>query len=641
MFELTLLISAVATAMVYVLSAYGLVVTYRVAGVFNLALGYQAALAAFLYWQFVVDWGWSRYIGAILVVFIAGPLMGIVIQQVLFRKRREVLSSIIITLGLGVLINGVIQVLWGATSELRTVPSIFGDKFWRVGSTSLTVNELGVIASAAIIGVLVWLLLNRSRLGLHMRAVVDDPQLASATAIPYARVSAVAWIVASMLAAVSGVLLAPLLNLDVVLLAGLVVNAFAVAAFAGMSSLPLVVVGALLLAYVQAIVERYPDTFSFLGSGGRGVVPFVMLAIILLVHPAAQRTVRVVGGGMQRRLRERASGRVSVAVALTVVLTIVALNLNESWAFTGVQTACFAIAALSLVLLVGASGQISLCQVTFMGLSTIMLAKLTEKGVPWGVALGAGVLTSAAAGLIISLTAFRLRGLFLALITFAFAYAAMVMVFRNEDIISFAGLFVDRPGFFGWDLTDDRNYLIFVSGIVVLCILGVGAILRGPWGRALQTLSAGDSVAEVSGLPVRQWKMAVFTLSAALAGLAGGLYGAANLTVTGDSFLPEQSIFLLVFAVVGGITTPTGAVVAGIIAQAGDDILGLAIDNPGAWSLVLFGVMAIDTTIRYPAGLGGLLPQELPGLRALGARLRRRGATAGKDPTVPVAGGGS
>ncbi len=641
MFELTLLISAVATAMVYVLSAYGLVVTYRVAGVFNLALGYQAALAAFLYWQFVVDWGWSRYIGAIVVVFIAGPLMGIVIQQVLFRKRREVLSSIIITLGLGVLINGVIQVLWGATSELRTVPSIFGDKFWRVGSTSLTVNELGVIASAAVIGVLVWLLLNRSRLGLHMRAVVDDPQLASATAIPYARVSAVAWIVASMLAAVSGVLLAPLLNLDVVLLAGLVVNAFAVAAFAGMSSLPLVVVGALLLAYVQAIVERYPDTFSFLGSGGRGVVPFVMLAIILLVHPAAQRTVRVVGGGMQRRLRERASGSVSVAIALTVVLTIVCLNLNESWAFTGVQTACFAIAALSLVLLVGASGQISLCQVTFMGLSTIMLAKLTEKGVPWGVALGAGVLTSAAAGLIISLTAFRLRGLFLALITFAFAYAAMVMVFRNEDIISFAGLFVDRPPFFGWDLTDDRNYLIFVSGIVVLCILGVGAILRGPWGRALQTLSAGDSVADVSGIPVRQWKMAIFTLSAALAGLAGGLYGAANLTVTGDSFLPEQSIFLLVFAVVGGITTPTGAVVAGIIAQAGDDILGLAIDNPGAWSLVLFGVMAIDTTIRYPAGLGGLLPQELPGMKALGARLRRRKAPAGKEPPVPVAGGGS
>jgi branched-chain amino acid transport system permease protein len=342
---------------------------------------------------------------------------------------------------------------------------------------------------------------------------------------------------------------------------------------------------------------------------------------------------------MQARLRERASGNVSVAVALAIVLTIVAINLNESWAFTGAQVACYSIAALSLVLLVGASGQISMCQVTFMGLSTIMLAKLTEQGVPWGIALLGGILTSAFAGLLISLTAFRLRGLFLALITFAFAYAAMVLVFRNEDVISFAGLFVERPSFFGWDLDDDRNYMIFCSGIVVLCIVAVGALLNGPWGRALQTLSAGDSVADVSGLPVRQWKMAVFTLSAALAGLAGGLLGAANLTVTGDSFLPQQSIFLLVFAVVGGITTPTGAVMAGVIAQAGDDILGLVIDNPGAWSLVLFGIMAIDTTIRYPAGFGGLLPKEIPGLRALGKRLRR--LLPGREPPVPATGGGS
>ena len=641
MFELTLLISAVATAMVYVLSSYGLVVTYRVAGVFNLALGYQAALAAFLYWQLAVGWGWNTVLSALVVVLVAGPVMGLAIQQILFRKRREVLSSIIITLGLGVLISGFIAVFWGSTSELRTVPSVFGDKFWHVGSSSVTHNEVGVIVSAVIIGVVVWVLLNRSRLGLHMRAVVDDPELAGATAIPYARVSAVAWIVASMLAAVSGVLLAPLLNLDVVLLTGLVVNAFAVAAFAGMTSLPLVVVGALLLAYVQALVERFPNTFSFLGTGGQQVVPFVMLALVLLIHPAAQRTVRVVGGAMQRRLRERASGNVSFAVLLTIVLTVVCLNLNESWAFTGVQSACFAIAALSLVLLVGASGQISLCQVTFMGLSTIMLAKLTEKGVPWGVAMAGGVLTAAVAGLLISLTAFRLRGLFLALLTFAFAYAAMVLVFRNDKVISFAGLFVDRPSFFGWDLTDDRNFLIFCSGIVILCVSAVGALLRGPWGRALQTLSAGDAVADVSGLPVRQWKMAVFTLSAAIAGLAGGLFGAANLTVTGDSYIPAQSVFLLVFAVVGGITTPTGAVIAGIIAMAGDDILDLAISNPGAWSLVLFGFMAIDTTIRYPAGFGGMLPQQIPGMRALMARLRgrRQRGAPGEPPALPVAGG--
>jgi branched-chain amino acid transport system permease protein len=515
---------------------------------------------------------------------------------------------------------------------VRQVPSVFGGEFFRVGSASITYNEIGVIISAAVVGLVVWLLLNRSRLGMHMRAVVDDPALAGASGIPFARVSAVAWIVGSMLASISGVLLAPLLNLDVVLLSLLVVNAFAVAAFAGMRSLPMVAVGALLLAYAQALTERYPDTFDFIGTGARAVVPFVMLAVVLLVHPAARRTVRVVGGEMQQRLRERASGNVSVAVLLVLVLTLVTWMLNESWAFTGSQSATWALAALSLVLLVGASGQISLCQVTFMGLGAIMLGKLTEQGVPWGIALAGGVLTAAIAGLLVSLTAFRLRGLFLALITYAFAYAAMVVLFRNTDVISFAGLLVERPSFFGIDMTDEHNFMLFVVAILVLAIIAVGAVLRGPWGRALQTLSAGDSVASVSGLPVRTWKMTVFTASAGLAGLAGGLFGAANITVTGESFLPAQSLFLLVFAVVGGITSPAGAVIAGVLAQAGDDILNLVISNPGSWALVLFGVMAMDTTIRYPAGLGGLLPREIPGMRRLTRRLRA--ARSGKRATV-------
>lgn len=641
MFELTLLVSVVATAMVYVLSAYGLVVTYRVAGVFNLALGYQAAFAAYLYWQLSVQWHWSPVLAAAAVVFVVAPLVGVAVQQVLFRKRREVLSSIILTLGFGVFINGIIEVLWGGTSDVRTVPSVFGASFWRVGSASITHNEVGVIVCAVVVGLLVYLLFNRSRLGLQMRAVVDDSELAGTSAIPYARVSAVAWIIGSMLAAISGVLLAPLLNLDVTLLTGLVVNAFAVAAFAGMTNLPMVLLGAFLLSYVQALTDRYPQTFAFIGTGAREVVPFVMLAVVLLVHPAGQRTVRVVGGAMQRRLRERASGSVSVAVLLTVVLTIVALSLNPSWAFTGVQSACYAIAALSLVLLVGASGQISLCQVTFMGLGAVMLAKLTAVGVPWGVALAGGVATAAVAGLLISLAAFRLRGLFLALLTYAFAYAALVMVFQNDKVISFAGLSVGRPSLYGINMTNDRNFLILVAAILIVAIIAVGVLLRGPWGRALQTLSAGDSVASVSGLSVRTWKMTVFTVSAGLAGLAGGLFAAANITVTGDSFLPAQSIFLLVFAVVGGITTPAGAVVAGLIAQAGSPILNLVVSNAGSWTLVLFGFMAMDTTIRYPAGFGGLLPREIPGLRALARRLRGSRPPSGPDAALPVAGGTS
>jgi branched-chain amino acid transport system permease protein len=433
--------------------------------------------------------------------------------------------------------------------------------------------------------------------------------------------SAAAWMISSTLAGASGVLLAPALNLDVVLLSGLVVAAFAVAAFAGLASMPLVILGAFILAYVQqAVLSKHP--FPGLDTGSSDLAPFLLLALVLLVHPAAQRTVRVVGGGMRRSLRERASGNVSTALALVVVLTVVGLLLNPSWAFTGQQVAAYSIAALSLVLLVGASGQISLGQVSFMGITAVLMGHLVADGVPWGLALLVGVVASAAAGFVLSLAAFRLRGLFLALISYAFAYASLFVVFRNQSVISFAGLSVDRPDFLGVDLGNDRNFLVFCMVVLALCIVVVGAVLRGPWGRALQTLSAGDSVASVSGLPVRLWKMTVFTVSAALAGLAGGIAATSNITITGDSFLPGASIALLAFAVVGGITTPVGAVVAGLIAQAGTPIMNLVFADAGPWNLILFGVMAMDTTLRYPAGLGGMLPATIPGLDRALRRLR-------------------
>jgi branched-chain amino acid transport system permease protein len=628
--DTTLLVAVIATAMIYVLSAFGLIVTWRVSGVFNLAFGFQAALAAFLYWQIAVGWGVDKYLTAAIVILVFGPLMGVVIQQCLFRRRREILTSIIVTIGLGVAIQGVIQTTW-TTSEVRTVPSLFGGDFFSVGGASVTVNEVGVIASTIVVGALVWLLLNRSGMGLRMRAVVDSPDLAGASGIPYARVNAIAWAVGSTLAAISGVLIAPMLNLDLAILGALVVNAFAVAVFAGLSSLPMAVLGALVLAYVQGLTDEFPEAFEWVGGSPRSVVPFVMLAIVLLVHPAAQRTVRVVGGGMQRAVRERASGSGTLAVGLAVLLAIVAASLSTTWAFTATQSACYALAALSIVLLTGASAQISLAQVTFMGVGAVCMGKLLEQGVPWGVGVAAAAVGAAVAGAILALTAFRLSGLFLALISYAFAFAALYLIFQNDQVIGPTGLFVERPEFLGIDFADERNYLALCMVVLVLAIIGVAALLRGPWGRALQTLTSGNAVADVSGVPVRMWKLQVFVVSSALAGLAGALFAGANLTVTATSFLPEASLVLLVFAVVGGITTPAGAVIAGALAMASDDILNLFVDRAGNVSLILFGLMAMQVAIMYPSGFAGGLPRRLPSLRAVFGRRR----LAAADGAVP------
>jgi branched-chain amino acid transport system permease protein len=622
MFELTLLFSAISVASVYVLASYGLIVIYRVGGVFNFALGFQGAFAAFLYWQVVVDWGLNKYVGAILVVFVSGPLVGLLIQQVLFRRRRDVLTAMIVTIGLGVAISGLIQVLW-PTDVIRTAPSLFGEGFFRVAGTTVTHNNVGVAIVGVVMGGLVWLLLNASKIGIAMRAVVDDPQLAEASGIPSSRVNGIAWMVGSVLVAAAGVLVAPLVNLQIAVLSVLVVNAFAVVAFAGMSRLSLVLVGSLVLAYVQELADKYQKDFDFIGGSPRGVVPFVALALVLLLHPAVRTKVRVVGDTLQARQRERAHGAVGWAIFLAIFLAVIATMISPTWTFTAQLCACYAIAALSLVLLVGGSAQISLCQIAFMGLSAVVMGKLLKHDVPWGIALIGGSLAASVAGLLVALTAFRLRGLFLALATYAFGFAMLIVLFQNDSVIGVAGLSVPRPSLFGIDFSNERSFLAFLIVIVVVVLILVGALLRGPWGRALQTLSAGDTIAEVSGLPVRQWKMAVFALSAGLAGLAGGLFASTSLNVSGETFAPEASLTLLVLAVVGGVTTPAGAVIAGTLAAASAPLLQLVVGNAGAWSLVLFGVMAMQVAIMYPAGYGGLLPRGKP----LSKFLARRSGT--------------
>lgn len=621
MFDIVFLVSVVAVAMIYAISAFGLLVTYRVAGVFNLAFGYQAAFAAFLYWQCAVGWGIDKYVSAVLVAAIAMPLFGVAIQQALFRQRRDVLTGVIVTIGLGVALNGLIQTLW-KTSDVRRVPSLFGEDVVSALGTNLSVNELGVIVLTGVIAFAVAALLHRSRAGLRMRAVVDAPELAGATGIPYGRVSALAWAVSSCLAGMSGILLAPLLNLDVNVLSTLVVDSFVVAVFAGLSSMRLAVVGALLLAYLQGVTELYPTYFEFLSGSPRDVLPFIMLAIVLLVHPLARRQIGVVGAGLERVARERAAGSWVRAAAMAIVIAAALAAINDYWTFVAINVAIASLAALSIVMLTGASAQISLCQFTFLGLGAIGLAKLTEAGAPWILAAAAGVVLAMVAGLIVALTAFRLRGIFLALISLAFAYAALIVLFQNDRVIGAGGLFAERPvGVLGLDFTDERTFLALVVLVLVVAIVAVGTMLQGPWGRALQTLTAGDAVAGVSGLPVRLWKMAVFVVSAGLAGLAGALYIGANGIVTAESFVPAQSLTLLVVVVVGGITSPSGAVLAGLILVGSPELLDLVVSNAGNLTLIIFGLTAMQIGVMHPQGLAGL-PAQLAARRWPGDGMR-------------------
>jgi branched-subunit amino acid ABC-type transport system permease component len=608
MFDLLFVVSAVAVAMIYALAAFGLIVTFRVTGVFNLAFGYQASLAAFLYWQMTVGWGMSAPLSAAVIVFILSPLMGAAIQATLFRRSRDMLTAIIVTLGLGIGLGGLIQVIW-RTSEVRSVPSIFGTGSVDLFGTAVTINEIGVIAVTVAVGIALRLLMANSRLGLRMQAVVDNADLAAVTGIPYGRVNTFAWGLGTALASLSGILLAPLLNLDVVILSALVVYAFAVAVFGRLRSMPLAMGGALLLSFAQTWADRNPDVFEFLSGSARDILPFVLLVVVLLLQPAGRRGLRVVGGGLQRVARERGNESPVPAMVAVVVLALLAVVLGSFWVYVAIGGVVYAMVALSINLLTGASAQISLCQVTFMGLGAVTAGQLLEAELAWPLAALGGMVVAGLAGLVVAVCAFRLQGLFLTLLTLAFAYAVMQLVFLNREVIGPAGVRVGRPEFGAVSFADDHAYLALVVVVLLAAMWLVAKGLQGPWGRALAILTAGDDVAEVAGLGVRGWKVRVFVLSAVLAGLAGVLFAGAQDLVSAQSFTPLASLTVLALAVVGGVTRSFGPVIAGFLIAASSPILSTLFGNPGNISLVLFGLMTMQVAVMYPAGYAGMIPR--------------------------------
>lgn len=197
--------------------------------------------------------------------------------------------------------------------------------------------------------------------------------------------------------------------------------------------------------------------------------------------------------------------------------------------------------------------------------------------------------------------------MFLTLLTLAFAYAVMQLVFLNRGVIGPAGVRVGRPEFGAASFADDHADLALVVGVLLAAMWLVARGLRGPLGRDLAILTAGDDVAEVAGLGVRGWKVRVFVLGAVLAGLAGVLFAGAQDLVSAQLFTPLASLTSL--ALVGGVTRLFGPVIAGFLIAASSPILSILFGNPGNISLVLFGLMTMQVAVMYPAGYAGMIPR--------------------------------
>lgn len=614
------------TGGVYGIAASGLVVTYTTSGIFNFAHGAMAMLGAFAYWQFRFGWGWPAPLAIIAVLFVLAPLVGALLHRVIMgglRGTSEVTKIVVpISVMLGVL--ALATWIWNPAEGGRITQKFFGSsKTVTIFDVRITYHELIAMGLAVVIALGLKYMFTKTRSGVAMRAVVDDPALLELNGGRPERLATQSWALGAFLACLAGILIVPIQGgaMQAESLTLLVIDAFAAAMFGRLRSLPRTFFGAIVLGLFNAyVVGFFPSSWTWT-SNFRASLPMILLFVILLVLP--QDRLR---GAVVLRTRERFKlPTVRTAVIGGVSLVAVMYLLRELMDPTSINSMafgmCLAVIALSLVLLTGYAGEINLAAVSFGAIGTLIVFHFGVTGsgpdartTIWGYVLAA--IVTALVGALVALPALRLRGLYLALATMAFGVFVSRMILQDINqrevfgikFTFFPGgnLLVPRPKIGPVDLKSQPTFLMAVT--ILFAVLGVLLIMfrHSNYGRRLAAMKDSPAACATLGMNVVKLKLLVFMMSAAIAGVGGALMtaqlGSSNL----DRYAIFLSLSLLMLTVVGGIGYVSGALFSGILLGVGiaafhGTFEGLAHDH--ADFAGIFDFLADATTIM-PALIG-------------------------------------
>ena len=616
---------------IYAVAASGLVVTYTTSGIFNFAHGAIGMMGAFAYWQLSSEdaMGLPAPVAFVLVVFVAGPLFGALVERVIMRglEGTSEVTRLVVTFGLLASLIALAQILWPSDVN-RAVPPFFEGAV-QFGDVSVSYHRIVVVGVAIAVAAVLRTVLFGTRAGVAMRAVVDDRALAQLNGARPNRSSMLAWALGCSLATLAGVLVAEKSGLDVYRLTFLVVNAYAAAVFGRLVNLPRTFVGAIILGLTEAYATGYlPDNPTWLPEDVDIVrplslaVPIVLLFLVLVVMPGAP-----LRGTTVRMTRERA--RVPTwrswaigAVVLVPVVAVVSGALDPADTIGWGRGLAYAMIMLSFVPLTGYGGQISLAQMTFAGIGAYAAAQWGAGGSPLGLAMA--VLLAAAVGALVALPALRLRGIYLALATLAFAFFVDRVVFTQQALFESASRPVDRVQLGPLDLSGDRAYLVFLAVTFAALAALVVWIRRGPFGRRLVAMKDSPAACATLGMNVTRTKLAVFALSAGIAGLGGALLAGLEGNARPSQYEALQGLPLLLMAVAGGIALVSGVFAGGVL-LASFPIVSEAIPGLANPLLLAPGLLGISLG-RNPNGMVDEVSSRIRAIRAA-----HRG-----DPAVPT-----
>ncbi len=588
------------TGAAYAIAASGLVLTYTTTRVFNLGHGAIGMVMAFVFWQLTVKDHMPRLVAALLIVLVIAPLMGVVLERMMVRGLGDapVSVSLVVTIGLFVLLIGIAQQVWPATSGRAPVAPFFGSKAITIGTFRLSYHFLLTIVLSVIVAAGLYVLLNRTRVGTSMRAAVDNRELLALFGANAGRVSRASWAVGSSLASLAGILLVSYVGLDYYQLTFLVINAFAAAMLGRLQSLPLTFLGALILGLGQAYFVGYLPTTTFF-NGLQASLPAILLFVVLLFVPQVRLRVGQIKGILSAPV-PTARRALEVGVAVIVAAAVIVPMLSQTNIQRGGLALTFALVMLSLVLLTGYGGYLSLAQASFMGIGAAVVAKLNTSS-PLAVILA--VLITAAVGALVALPVLRLTGLYLALATLAFAFMMDSMVFQANFMFGFNGsLNAKRMSLFGYDFGSSGAYLILIVVVFVIVSLALLVLRRGPIGRLLVAMRDSPAACGTLGLNQRWFRVGLFATSAGIAGLGGALLAGMRETISALDFGALQpGLLLLLIAVACGVTSMSGALLGGMALML-LPVLESQFKSLGGLEFLIIGVGAVSLG-RDPNGI--------------------------------------
>jgi branched-subunit amino acid ABC-type transport system permease component len=575
------LTDGIAYGSVYALLAIGLVLAYKMSGVFNIAFGVQAYASGALYYVLHTEHNFNAIPSFIVAVVILAPLIGIILDRFLFRYLRNApeMTRLVVATGLLVAIPGIVQLKFDQTSAISSkgiVPN--GDTVYTWGPANLTRDQIAIIVVTALVAVALMLMFKYTSLGLRMSAVVESPRMAELNGVNSGRMSMTAWILTSFVAGLAGVLLPQITGGQVVDIyyTTLVTAAIVAAVVASLTSIPMALAAGIGFGILQEMLNRFLPTNSVVAANIRPGLPFIALFLVLALDPRLRhrRTISDPLAGVDppppaavastRARRSAILTRTFWVIAGALYLYYVLFHGNDSVVDDAVRIVIFSIIFLSIIVVTGLGGQLSFAQATFAGIGGAVSSQLaTQQGMSMIVAVFVAFAVTAVIGIAVSLPSLRLGGIFLTLFTLAFALA-FDNVFVKFGWVT-GGIFPEaspRPQLGPIDFANNHTFLVLC--LIILALVSVVVVLTrgGTTGRYLHAVRGSEVAAASIGISSTRARIVTFGLSAGIAGLGGALLTSYEGHYSASNWQTFIGLFWVVIVVTLGTRTVEAAIVA-------------------------------------------------------------------------------